>query len=253
MIHVVPVRLFSDAKPHDCNAGTLTDLRPHEKVIAQTDMGSLVGMVLAPPRPVPRDLAEKPNWPVRRLSQDDEEKLAANRLREREAFAYAVERIEAFALPMKIVRVEYTLQADRITFYFTADHRVDFRRLLRDLHQRTHARVLLQQIGARDGARMSGGVGPCGREACCTSWLGETPGVSMARLRRHYPNANPAQLTGLCGRLRCCLVFELNGQGTPCKRREGETGCDCEKSPLSEALGAPDPNLGPLLPDRRLD
>jgi cell fate regulator YaaT (PSP1 superfamily) len=248
---VVSVRLLSVSRPRDCDAGALTDLHPHEKVIAATEKGGLVGKVLAPPRLVAQTSARKPLPPVRRLSRADEEKLASNRLLEREAFAYAVERIEALGLLMKLVRVEFAIEADRATFYFSADQRVDFRRLVRDLAQRYHARVLLEQVGARDAARMAGGVGPCGRETCCTSWLGETPSVSMALLKRHYPNSNPAKLTGLCGRLRCCLVYELTGRGTPCPHRE--EGPDSGRQDLSEALGAPDPSLGPLVPDRRLD
>ncbi len=127
---------------------------------------------------------------------------------EYQARSLFLERAEHQGLSLRLVRVEYSSEAKKVTFYFCSEGRVDFRQLVRDLAQRLHRRVEMRQISTRRAAQILGGVGPCGRELCCTSWLKEFPCVSMDMAREQGLSPNPSRLEGLCGRLKCCLRYE---------------------------------------------
>ncbi len=127
---------------------------------------------------------------------------------EKDAFQTGRQKIEFFELPMKLVRVEYTLDCARLTFYFTADNRVDFRDLVRELARIFRTRIEIRQIGVRDEARMLGGVGSCGRELCCCTFLTKFHPVSIRMAKRQNLALNPEKISGQCGRLKCCLRFE---------------------------------------------
>ncbi len=134
--------------------------------------------------------------------------------REREARRYAVDRIRALELPMKLSKVEALLDGSRLIFYFTAESRIDFRELVRDLGARFHTRIEMRQIGIRDEARLLGGYGSCGRPLCCTTWLNGFQPVSIRMAKQQDLALNPSKLSGLCGRLKCCLRYELpNSKG----------------------------------------
>ncbi len=159
-------------------------------------------------RSQPADDAYLPNV-VRRGTVEDWDRWEANRADEREAMGRCRERIEALDLPMKLVDAEWQFDRKKITFYFTAEQRVDFRQLVRDLAALFRTRVELRQIGARDGAARIGGIGSCGRELCCSTWLTDFKPVSTQAARAQNLPLNPTRLSGQCGRLKCCLNYEL--------------------------------------------
>ena len=130
------------------------------------------------------------------------------RWREREAFNACLERIRQQGLPMKLVRVGYDAEADKVVFYFFAEHRVDFRELVRDLSHSLGMRIEMRQIGARDEAALIGGVGGCGRQLCCDTWVREFAAVTVRMAKDQGLSLNPSRLAGQCGRLKCCLRFE---------------------------------------------
>ncbi len=146
---------------------------------------------------------------IRLASLNDIERWENNQEQEHEAFYIAREAIGRLQLPMKLVDAEWQFDHKKITFYFTADHRVDFRELVRDLARRFRTRVDLRQIGARDEAARLGGIGTCGRELCCSTWLQSFKPVSTQAAKMQNLPLNPVRLSGQCGRLKCCLNYEL--------------------------------------------
>jgi cell fate regulator YaaT (PSP1 superfamily) len=146
---------------------------------------------------------------VLRLAADaDERAQEKSAVREREAYVFCRQRIRERRLPMKMVRVEYPLQSGKVLFYFSSEERVDFRDLVKDLAQRLHARIEMRQIGARDEAKLVGGIGSCGRELCCSTWLPAFVPVSIKMAKDQGLVLNPSKVSGQCGRLKCCLVYE---------------------------------------------
>jgi cell fate regulator YaaT (PSP1 superfamily) len=145
---------------------------------------------------------------LRRAEQGDMEQHENNKLKEKEAFQICLQKISAHSLPMKLVSVEYMFDGSKITFSFTADGRVDFRELVRDLASVFHTRIELRQIGVRDEAKAIGGMGCCGRELCCATFLGEFEPVSIRMAKDQNLSLNPAKISGICGRLMCCLKYE---------------------------------------------
>ncbi len=146
---------------------------------------------------------------IRLATRSDIERWETNRDSEREAFYIGRKAIDRLDLPMKLVDVEWQFDQKKITFYFTAEHRVDFRQLVRDLARKFRTRVELRQIGARDEAARVGGIGSCGRELCCSTWLQEFKPVSTQAAKVQNLPLNPVRLSGQCGRLKCCLNYEL--------------------------------------------
>jgi len=145
---------------------------------------------------------------IRIATPEDHQKVQENQRKEAEAFEICLKKIENHSLPMKLVDVEYTFDNNKIIFYFTADGRVDFRELVKDLASVFRTRIELRQIGVRDEAKMLGGLGPCGRPLCCTQFLGEFQPVSIKMAKEQNLSLNPAKISGLCGRLMCCLKYE---------------------------------------------
>ncbi len=146
---------------------------------------------------------------IRSAGLNDIETWEANKEKEAESFHIGRQAIDKLDLPMKLVDVEWQFDHKKVTFYFTADHRVDFRQLVRDLAGRFRTRVELRQIGARDEAARLGGIGSCGRELCCSTWLQEFKPVSTQAAKIQNLPLNPVRLSGQCGRLKCCLNYEL--------------------------------------------
>lgn len=172
-----------------------------------------VGTVWLPPR-LPSTARSLPTPRViRKASVEDLAQEQHREVLEHAASRYAAEAIRAHALPMKLGKVEYTLDGRKATFFFTAEGRIDFRELVKDLAHRLHIRVEMRQIGVRDEAGLLGGVGICGRELCCTTWLKDLKPVSIKAAKQQGLMLNPSKLSGLCGRLRCCLNYELPGNG----------------------------------------
>ena len=192
--------------------------RTGDPVVVRTDAGLAIGQAeilpdaLASRRP-PAD-AGAPVRVLRRASAADLVARMKQEQREREARQYAIERIRAQRLEMKLSRVEHAFDGSRLTFYFTAEHRVDFRDLVRELAARFRTRIEMRQIGVRDEARMLGGYGSCGRPLCCSTWLSSFEPVSIRMAKQQDLSLNPSKLSGLCGLLKCCLRYELpNSKG----------------------------------------
>jgi cell fate regulator YaaT (PSP1 superfamily) len=151
-------------------------------------------------------------------SEDDREIL------EREAHLSATTAINSRGLPMKLGKVEYSFDRRKATFFFTSEGRIDFRDLVRELAHRLHIRVEMRQIGVRDEAGLLGGAGVCGRELCCSTWLKDLKPVSIKAAKQQGLMLNPSKLSGVCGRLRCCLNYELPGKGCGAGGCSGKCG-----------------------------
>lgn len=185
------------------------DIKKEDSVIVETARGIEYGDVVIAPRDVAEEELIQPLKKVIRVATDDDkEKVKDNIRRAKEAFGICVEKIEVHKLPMKLIDVEYTFDNSKIIFFFTADGRVDFRELVKDLAAIFRTRIELRQIGVRDEAKMVGGIGPCGRVLCCKSFLGEFDPVSIKMAKEQSLSLNPAKISGVCGRLMCCLKYE---------------------------------------------
>ena len=178
-------------------------------VIVETARGIEAGRVVVAPKQVVDAELTDPLKPVLRLAtEDDLRQLLAYKSKEKNALVKCAQRVDFHKLPMKLVEAEYTYDGSRLTFYFTAEERVDFRVLVRDLAAQFRTRIELRQIGARDQAKLLGGVGPCGKTLCCSSWLTEFGVVSIKMAKEQGLPLNPAKISGVCGRLMCCLAYE---------------------------------------------
>ena len=185
------------------------DIKSGDSVIVETARGLEYGDVVTGPREVSDDQVIAPLKAVVRIATEkDAEKLAENKDKEKEAFNECEKKIEKHGLPMKLIDVEYTFDRKKILFYFTSDGRVDFRELVKDLAANFKTRIELRQIGVRDEAKLLGGIGSCGRELCCKTFLGDFSPVSIKMAKDQGISLNPSKISGLCGRLMCCLDYE---------------------------------------------
>ena len=178
-------------------------------VVVKTARGVEFGTVVIGPRDVPDSEVVQPLKDVqRKATQEDIDKLAENSEKEKEAYAICEEKIRLRELPMKLISVEYTLDVNKIIFYFTAEGRIDFRELVKDLAAVFHTRIELRQMGVRDEAKLLGGIGCCGRPLCCATFLGDFEPVSIRMAKDQSLSLNPTKISGICGRLMCCLKYE---------------------------------------------
>ncbi len=178
-------------------------------VIVETARGIECGEVALENREINDDEIVKPlRKIIRAASEKDIEKVRYNREREKEAMVICQQKIEQHALDMKLVDVNFTFDDSKVLFYFTADNRVDFRELVKDLASVFRMRIELRQIGVRDEAKMLGGLGICGRPFCCNSFLGDFQPVSIKMAKEQGLSLNPVKISGVCGRLMCCLKYE---------------------------------------------
>ena len=185
------------------------ELEVPQHVIVETARGVEMGTVLIAPKEVEDEKVVQPLKPVIRLATDEDEKIAQkNREREREAFRICKEKILKHELEMKLVDAEYTFDNNKLLFYFTADGRIDFRELVKDLAAVFRTRIELRQIGVRDETKIMGGLGICGRELCCKSYLADFVPVSIKMAKEQNLSLNPTKISGTCGRLMCCLKNE---------------------------------------------
>ena len=182
---------------------------PGDQVLARTERGVDIGEVVVVKRHLDKDERDKPLKPlVRRATKDDVRREERLREREREAEALCNKKIAEHSLPMKLIDADYTFDGQRLVFFFSAEGRVDFRALVRDLAETFHCRIELRQIGVRDEAKMIGGLGPCGRPLCCAQWLRTFDPVGIKVAKDQGMPLNPAKISGICDRLMCCLRFE---------------------------------------------
>ncbi len=201
------------------------------QVVVRTEAGAALGRAEAtiPEAAARREPPETtgPLRVVRHADPDDIVTRLKHEQREREARQYAIERIRVHQLPMKLSRAEQAFDGSRLVFYFTAEARIDFRELVRDLAARFRTRIEMRQIGVRDEARLLGGYGTCGRPVCCSTWLNTFEPVSIKMAKQQDLSLNPSKLSGLCGRLKCCLRYELpNSKGVRGGGCGDEGSCD---------------------------
>src|SRR5437867_2652918 len=193
-------------------------------VIVETVRGIEAGRVVLASKKIAESDLSDPLRPVLRLATEEELRMMLSyKSKEKEALMVCAERIAQHSLPMKLVEAEYTFDGSRLTFYFTADERVDFRALVRDLAATFRTRIELRQIGARDQAKLQGGLGPCGKTLCCSSWIADFGVISIKMAKEQGLPLNPAKISGVCGRLLCCLSYE-NDNYTQAKQSMPQLG-----------------------------
>ncbi len=208
MEKVIGVRFKSVGKVYYFLPGDIT-FKEGDHAIVETARGMEYGEVVIVDKEVgEKELVAPLKTVVRRASAKDEKKLEENKQKEKEALEACQKKISKHELDMKLVDVEYTFDNSKIIFYFTAEGRVDFRELVKDLAGVFKTRIELRQIGVRDEAKMLGGLGPCGRACCCSSFLGDFSPVSIKMAKEQNLSLSPTKISGLCGRLMCCLNYE---------------------------------------------
>lgn len=207
---IVAVSFVSVGHLYNYLAGGLA-LRRGDRVVVEGESGTRIGTVEVEPHEPALTLNVESLAPVVRLAgEDDLDSESANLEREAAARRACLRRIRERRLPMKLVSVEYVLDGRKAVFYFAAETRVDFRDLVRDLANMLRVRVEMKQIGARDETKVTGAMGPCGRELCCSSWLRDFEAVTVRMAREQGLALNPSRLAGMCGRLKCCLRYEYS-------------------------------------------
>jgi len=227
--------------------------KPGDTVIVETVRGVEAADVVVGSRLVPETSISQPLRPVlRRASAQDLEHLAENREKEKEALRTCGAKVAEHKLEMRLVGADYTFDRGKLIFYFTSEGRVDFRQLVRDLSTSFKTRIELRQIGVRDQAKMLGGLGSCGRQLCCCTFLAEFQPVSIKMAKKQDLSLNPAKISGLCGRLMCCLRYEaeqyaeakaaLAAAKTP--PGEGPPGPVESEAPRPEPVPTGDPGVG---------
>jgi len=208
MTTVIGVRFRSAGKVYYFAPGDL-EYKRGQHVIVETARGIEYGEVVIPNKAVKDEMVVQPLKKVIRLvTKEDEQMIKANEKKEKEAFKICKEKIIKHKLEMKLVNVEYTFDNNKILFYFTSDDRVDFRELVKDLASIFRTRIELRQIGVRDETKMCGGIGICGRGLCCNTFLCDFQPVSIKMAKEQNLSLNPVKISGICGRLMCCLKYE---------------------------------------------
>lgn len=208
MIEVIGVRFKKAGKIYYFDPGEET-VSADNYVIVETVRGIEFGKVVIASKQVDEEDVVLPLKKVIRIATDqDKRTVVENQLQAKKAIDACTEKIIEHQLEMNLVDVEYTFDRNKIIFYFTADGRIDFRNLVKDLASMFKTRIELRQIGVRDEAKMLGGIGPCGRMLCCSTFLGDFEPVSIKMAKDQNLSLNPAKISGLCGRLMCCLKYE---------------------------------------------
>ncbi len=234
MTKVIGVRFRTAGKIYFFAPGKF-DIKQGDNVIVETARGVEFGRVVSGPREVrSEDVVQPLKSVIRMAGEQDRKTVEKNKQKEKEAFKICQEKIRKHGLEMKLIDVEYTFDGNKILFYFTADGRIDFRELVKDLAAVFRTRIELRQIGVRDETKIRGGLGICGRALCCSTYLTEFSAVSIKMAKEQNLSLNPTKISGVCGRLMCCLNNEeetyeiLNSQlpstGDTVTTKEGLTG-----------------------------
>lgn len=208
MVYIIGVRFkkvgkiyYFDPCKFDISAGS--------HVIVETSRGIEMGEVVLSKRKIDENTLTQPLKRIIRIADEDDHNIYnENKKKEKEAFKICIEKIKKHGLPMKLIDVEFTFDGNKIMFYFTADGRVDFRELVKDLANIFKTRIELRQIGVRDESKITGGIGICGCQLCCSRFLGDFIPVSIKMAKEQGLSLNPAKISGSCGRLMCCLKYE---------------------------------------------
>jgi len=209
-VNIVSVKFPNVARAYQFDSRDL-ELLPGDYCIVETERGDEFGEVVQATRRSPQHCGLKGIKKVLRRAEDaDREIYLRKRSRENEAYAFCQMKIREKGLKMKLVRVSHSWSNHKAMVFFTAEERIDFRELVRELAQHMHMRVEMRQIGLRDESKVQGGCGPCGRQLCCSTWLKEFQPISIKMARAQGLSLNPSKLTGMCGRLKCCLRYEFD-------------------------------------------
>jgi len=202
------------------------NLHVGDRVVVRTTKGTELGEVVTFPRQVEDDQVNQPlKKVVRRANEDDLERLERKKEKELDALKVGQEQVAAHNLDMRLVEVDQAFDGSKMTFYFTSENRIDFRELVRDLASRFKTRIELRQIGVRDKARMVGGLGHCGKDLCCTMFLSDLNPVSIRMAKEQNLPLNPQKISGVCGRLMCCLRYEFEAYKDFKKRAPRRGAC----------------------------
>ncbi len=232
---IIGVRFRQAGKVYYFDPGDEMDIKRGTHVIVETAKGVEYGTVVLPPTEMPEEKIVAPLKGIIRIATpEDEESEKKNREKEEEAFGICLEKIVKHNLEMKLIAAEYTFDKNKLLFYFTADGRIDFRELVKDLASVFRTRIELRQIRVRDETKLRGGIGICGRALCCHTYLSEFAPVSIKMAKEQNLSLNPTKISGVCGRLMCCLKNEeeayedlnrsLPNVGSRVKTPEGLTG-----------------------------
>lgn len=206
---IIGVRFRQAGKIYYFDPGENKDMKRNTHVIVETAKGVEYGTVVLPPTEMPEEKIVAPLKGIIRIATpEDEESEKQNRAKEEEAFGICLEKIAKHGLEMKLIAAEYTFDKNKLLFYFTADGRIDFRELVKDLASVFRTRIELRQIGVRDETKLRGGIGICGRALCCHTYLSEFAPVSIKMAKEQNLSLNPTKISGVCGRLMCCLKNE---------------------------------------------
>lgn len=246
MARVIGVRFKKAGKTYYFDPNEL-NIKKGDCVIVETIRGIEFGEVVMDETEIPdEDIVMPLKKVIRIATEEDKIHYAENKEKEKDAFDICLKKIEEHGMQMKLVDVEYTFDNNKIIFYFTAEGRVDFRELVKDLASIFKTRIELRQIGVRDEAKIIGGMGPCGRPLCCKVFLGEFEPVSIKMAKDQGLTINPSKISGLCGRLMCCLNFEqscyeqiletLPRVNDVVMTPEDETGTVCEINAISRKV-----------------
>ena len=208
MVKIVGVRFRNAGKVYYFDPKNYK-IRPSDHVIVETARGIEYGTVVGKVREVEEEKVVQPLKPVIRVAtQEDDARAKKNRAKEKDAMRICLEKIRKHGLEMKLIDTEYTFDNNKVLFYFTADGRIDFRELVKDLAAVFKMRIELRQIGVRDETKILGGIGICGRALCCSTFLSEFAPVSIKMAKEQNLSLNPTKISGVCGRLMCCLKNE---------------------------------------------
>lgn len=208
MVNVVGIRFKKAGKIYYFDPDGI-EINKGDFAIVETARGIEFGEVVIGKREIrEEDIVSPLKKVIRVATEEDKLKNLQNKAKEEDAFSICLTKIQEHNLPMKLIDVEYTFDNNKVIFYFVADGRIDFRELVKDLAAIFRTRIELRQIGVRDESKMVGGLGPCGRPMCCSSFLGEFEPVSIKMAKEQNLSLNPSKISGVCGRLMCCLNYE---------------------------------------------
>jgi len=243
--YVVGIRFKSCGKVYTFEVGDI-EVSPGDRVVVDSDIGLSIGRVATPKRLLEKADA-KLKKVVRVASEKDFEKVEKNKAFGEEAKAFCLEKAKKLNLPMKIVMTETTLDRKRLTFYFTADGRIDFRELVRDLAGKFKTRIEMRQIGVRDEVKLIGGIGVCGRQACCRTFLTSFAPITIRMAKQQDLSINQSKLSGICGRLMCCLGYEFRDSGpdTAGADEQGEELITVTEEPAENGLQSVEAEAAP--------
>lgn len=211
MIKIIGIRFKPAGKIYHFNCGAYV-LKVGDHVLVETEHGLGYGIVTTPPLEVEPEACRQALKKIYRpATEDDEKQLAANALTEQTAYEFCRESIETLGLEMNLFAVESNFEGSKLTFFFTAEGRVDFRKLVKTLVKQFRSKIEMRQVGIRNQAKMCGGIGRCGRQLCCSCFLTRFDPVTIKMAKKQGLSLNPTKISGVCGRLMCCLTFESDG------------------------------------------